>query len=173
MILHRRPGVTVHLRTIVEQELRRRGIAPTNESLRAEATRLRDEEGPAAIARRALAQVRGSLERSPVVVIDSIKSLEEVQAFRAGLPDRLVVLAVVAPPDLRFTRLSSRGLAWDMRDRAAFDWRDNVESSWGVAAAVAAADYTIRNDRTRAELERAVDEFLAWLDRGGRPAART
>ncbi|HZY70660.1 MAG TPA: hypothetical protein VFF67_06770 [Thermoplasmata archaeon] len=169
MLLSRRPGVTVHLRTIVEEELRRQGRAATNESLRAEATRLRAEEGPDAIAKRALPQVRAGVEHYPVVVIDSIKSIDEVRAFRAGLPDRLVVLAVVASPDVRFARLASRGLPWDMRDRSAFDWRDRVEASWGAADAVAAADYTIRNDATRHDLELRVDEFLAWLDRGTPP----
>ncbi|MCI4350211.1 MAG: hypothetical protein L3K15_01685 [Thermoplasmata archaeon] len=164
LILALRPGTTIHLRTIVEEELAKQGRPVTNHSLREEATRLRELEGPAALARRAAPKVLAALERYPTIVIDSIKSADETRVFRATLPGRVVVLAVVARPELRFHRLAARGLPWDMSDRASFDWRDQVESGWGTADAVAQADYTILNEGTRDELAEKVRRFVQWVD---------
>jgi dephospho-CoA kinase len=168
LILAHRSGTTIHLRTIVEEELAKHGQPVTNHSLREEATRLRELEGPAALARRASPKVLDALRRSSTIVIDSIKSADETRVFRAAVPARFVVLAVVARPELRFHRLAARGLPWDMSDRASFDWRDQVESGWGTADAVAEADYTIVNEGSRDELAEKVREFLVWLDRSQR-----
>jgi dephospho-CoA kinase len=165
LILAHRSGTTIHLRTIVEEELAKQGRPVTNHSLREEATRLRELEGPAALARRAAPKVLEALDRFPTVVIDSIKSAEETTVFRATVPGRFIVLAVIARPELRFHRLAARGLPWDMSDRASFDWRDQVESGWGTDDAVAQADYTIVNEGTRDELAEKVRGFLDWLDR--------
>ena len=164
LLLRIRPAETVHLRTIVEGELQQRGLPVTNRTLREEATRLRAEHGPDALAVRALPHVRAALDRSPMVIVDSIKSGAEIATFRTSVRDRFVVLAVVANPDLRFARLARRGLPWDMKDRASFDWRDEVELNWGAAEAVREADYTIVNEGTRQDLGKKVRQFLAWLD---------
>jgi dephospho-CoA kinase len=169
ILLTLRPGETVHLRTIVEEELRGRGLPVTNRTLREEATRMREVQGPDALAERALPHVRAALERSPMVIVDSIKSMAEVVCFRAAIPQRFVVLAVEAAADLRFARLAARGLPWDMKDRASFDWRDKMESGWGTAEAVKGADYTIVNGGTRNDLARKVREFVQWLDKTARP----
>ncbi|MCI4319370.1 MAG: hypothetical protein L3K23_04455 [Thermoplasmata archaeon] len=165
LLAHRR-GTTIHLRTIVEEELARAGRPVTNQSLREEATRLRELEGPAALARRASPKVLAALDAYATVVVDSIKSADETRVFRATVPARFVVLAVLARPELRFERLAARGLPWDMHDRASFDWRDQVESGWGTGDAVAQADYRIVNEGSREELAAKVQAFLAWLDRG-------
>jgi dephospho-CoA kinase len=164
LLAHRR-GTTIHLRTIVEEELARAGRPVTNQSLREEATRLRELEGPAALARRAAPKVLAALDDYATVVVDSIKSADETRVFRATIPARFVVLAVVARPGLRFERLAARGLPWDMHDRASFDWRDQVESGWGTGDAVAQADYEIVNEGSREELAEKVRAFLGWLDR--------
>ena len=165
LLAHRR-GITIHLRTIVEEELARAGRPVTNQSLREEATRLRELEGPAALATRASPKVLAALDTYSTVVVDSIKSADETRVFRATLPARVVVLAVLARPQLRFERLAARGLPWDMHDRASFDWRDQVESGWGTGDAVAQADYRIVNEGTREELAEKVRAFLVWLDDG-------
>ncbi|KSW12649.1 dephospho-CoA kinase [Pyrodictium occultum] len=134
---------------VVREEARRRGLEPTPSNLNMVARLLRKEEGPAAVALR----VAGRLERgsSPVVVVDGVRSLVEVEVFqRLG---RVITVAVHASPRTRFERLRRRGRPGDPGSWEEFRERDMTELSFSLGSVIALADYMLVN-------EGPVEEFL-------------
>ncbi len=156
-LLSRRGFNKVHLRPVIEDECRRRGLAITNESLRVVATKLREEYGGEVVISRALDSIRG-LAQQGHVVIDSLKSVEELKLLRKEWD--VLVVAVHASPSTRFKRLLSRGLEWDPKTREEMDWRDGVELGWGVGSVIALADVMIINESETQDFKQVVDSLL-------------
>lgn len=154
----------VHMRTVVEDELKRRNMLPTNTSLREVATSMRQELGEAIMAERSIPKVQHALKESDLVIINSVKAMAEADLYRKELGGRFVLLAVYASPRTRFERLSHRGLKWDMNDYGSLVWRDKKELEWGLGNAISLADYTIINEGTIEELGQSVERFIAFLD---------
>jgi ribosomal protein S18 acetylase RimI-like enzyme/dephospho-CoA kinase len=159
--IHERIGGTdVELRKIVEDDLRSTGTPLTNVTLRERSSELRAKYGPDIIARRSVDEVRRALGQNDVVVVDSMKSPEEVEYFRRELPARFILLSIEAATDTRFERLKSRGRPWDVSQPGEVTWRDGVESKWGMDRVVALAEYRIVNDGSIDGLTGQVEDFL-------------
>ncbi len=70
---------------IVREETLKRGLELTKENVAKVSIRLRQELGQNAVAKLAVEKVRALLKGSQVVVIDGVRSLDEVGTFRGGL----------------------------------------------------------------------------------------
>jgi len=101
---------------------------------------LRKELGKAAIARLAV----DKLKNTPKIVIDGIRSYEEVKEFSRYYDCYLV--AIHSSPDERFKRLLKRGREDDPELYDEFLERDIRELSFGLGDAIALADKIIIND---------------------------
>ncbi len=166
-------GGMVHMRDVVEEEIRKRGMPITNESLREVATSMRKELGYDIMAKRSIPHVKKALERHSLVIINSIKDMEETELYEKELKENILLLAVYASPRTRFERLSRRGLKWDMKDYKSFVWRDMKELGWGLGSAISLADYTIINEGSMKDLKESVSRFLdfvknTWLSYAGK-----
>lgn len=139
-----------------------RELEPTHENLGSVAEDVRREEGPSAVARRCAEKLKGGEEK---LVVDGIRSLEEVEAFREAFMDAALV-AAHASPWTRFQRLRDRERGDRPRDRQAFHLRDRRELRFGLGSAVAMADYMIVNEGSLHDLERSFKDLLERLERG-------
>lgn len=149
------------MRHVVEDELRKKGIEPTNTTLREYATDLRKKFGYTVVAERSLAKLRKMT--SPVVILDGVRGDMEVEFFRKQDDVEFVLIAAIASPETRFGRLKERGLEWDMKTKEEFDYRDNKELSWGLGKAIEMADHKIENEGTKEEFKKKIDDVIAEL----------
>lgn len=121
-----------------------RGLEPTPEVLGSIARGIREELGDTAVAVKCVERLRDVEE--PVVVIDGIRSLEEVDVFRESFEGLLV--AVHASPGIRYERLRGRGRSDDPHDFSTFRERDLRELGFSLGWAISLADHMIVNEGT-------------------------
>lgn len=131
---------------VVREETAERGLDPA-EHHGAVAAKLRDEEGPAAIAERTLPRIRAALNDADVetVVVDGIRSGAEVECFEAAFGDAFRLVCIDAPFEERAQRLGARGRDATDTDGEALRQRDARERGFGMEAAMERADVTIVN----------------------------
>ena len=142
---------------VVREEAKRRRMEPTPENLGLIMLKIREEEGPAVVAKRCLPKIKKAEEK--VVVIDGIRSLQEVEEFKRHFPN-FTLIGIQASPETRFQRLFKRRRSDDPRTWETFIERDTRELSVGLGDVIATADHIIVNEGTKDQLERNVHEVL-------------
>jgi dephospho-CoA kinase len=146
---------------VIREETKRRGLEPDAKNMGEVMKRLRAERGEAAVAELCLeAMRRTGAER---FVVDGIRSMSEVEAFRKAA--RVMLVAVLASPVRRFSFLKGRGRSDDPHSHDMFLDRDERELDVGIGEAIALADEVVSNERTTperlaADLARAVDRWV-------------
>ena len=132
---------------VVREETRRRGL-PEDAKHTGEVMReLRKQHGEAAIAELCLKFIKKSgFEK---VVVDGIRSVAEVEAFRKSAD--VLMIAVQASETRRFGFLKERGRTDDPDSYAMFHRRDERELEIGIGEAIALADEVISNEHSSTE----------------------
>jgi dephospho-CoA kinase len=141
----------------VRAEAKKRGLTPTPENVGKVMLQIRAEEGLEVLARRCVPKIKA--EKSPVVVIDGIRSMHEVQEYRKEFPN-MRVMAVHASPRTRFRRLTKRGRSDDPQDWATFTERDQRELGVGLGNVVATADLMVINEGTIEDFRKRLRHLL-------------
>ncbi|MBN2112110.1 AAA family ATPase [Candidatus Woesearchaeota archaeon] len=146
------------MRHVVEDDLRAKGVEPTNTSLREYATKLRKEHGLDIVAKRSLEIVRKMGVH--VVVLDGIRGDAEIHFLKSQPDIDFILIAAIASKETRFERLKQRGLEWDMKTKEEFEYREKKELGWGLGAAIELADYKIENEGTVEEFRKNIEKVL-------------
>ena len=155
----------IHLRPVIEEECRRRGLPINNKTLREVATDLRERYGRDVVIRRAIPQIDEAYRKGPVGV-DSLKSPEEVSYLRKKGYE-VALIAIHASPTTRFERIKERGLQWDPKELEEFNWRDQMELNWGLGNLIAQADTMLVNEFSPEALVRTVRQLLSLIKKIG------
>ena len=114
----------------------------------------RERHGYNIWAKRALERMSGN-----IYLIDGCRSMDEVMAYRS-LSDDVNIVAIHAPPKIRYDRLVKRQRDDAPRNVEEFDARDSREMGWGLADVIALSDHLIVNDGS---LEKFREEASAYL----------
>ena len=141
---------------VVVDEVRRRGweLNPLNERVVRE--ELRAAHGMSAMAVISLPKLRKALRSHSHIVIDGLYSFSEYKLLNERLGAPLVLVAIVAPRNLRYQRLAARSLRPLTQSEARE--RDTLEiERLEKGGPIAMADYTLLNDG-------APDDMLGKLD---------
>jgi len=141
----------------VREETRRRGLQQTPENIGKVMLQLREEEGPAAVAKRCIPKIENM--QSNIVFVDGIRSLSEVDEFKKRFRN-FTLIAVHSSPELRFQRLCKRKRSDDPQGWDVFNQRDLRELSVGLGNVIAVADYLIVNQGTYEEFKAQVRQIL-------------
>lgn len=128
---------------IVREETKRRGLELTSENAGTVMLDLRQKEGPDVIAKRCLPKIAAT--NTPRILIDGIRSLDEVTEFQKHYP-KLAFIAIHASPQTRFNRLYKRGRPDDAKNWQTFHERDTRELTVGLGNAIAMAENMITNE---------------------------
>jgi dephospho-CoA kinase len=145
---------------VIRQECRDRGLDPKTHHGEI-AQKLREENGPAAIAERSLPMIENSLEGNDTVLVDGLRSGVELDAFRERFGDDFFLVSIEAPFEVRKDRLESRG-----RDASAeeggesLEERDERELGFGMGEVMERADATIDNTDTLAAYRERIETLL-------------
>ncbi len=129
---------------VIRQACRDRGLDP-EEHHGEVAKRLREEEGPAAIAERTLPPVREHSQNSDTVLIDGVRSDVEVDRFQDAF-EEFTLVSIEAPFEARARRLRGRARDRTDEDEAELRRREERELAFGMGEAMERADVTIEND---------------------------
>jgi dephospho-CoA kinase len=141
----------------VRAEAERKGLPPTPENLGKTMLKLRAEEGSGVLAKRCLPKIEAL--NSKIVVVDGIRSLDEVAEYKKEHPD-LKIIAVHASPETRFERLVRRNRSDDPEDWKVFNERDQRELSVGLGNVIAAADIMVVNEGKKEAFKQKLRKIL-------------
>ncbi len=145
-----RLGRRVYLGDAVLHEIKRRALVRTPEVERLIRLELRASRGPSALADLQASHIAELIRSGESVLVDAIFKEEEYTALQRCGQDRSVLIAIDASFEIRAERLSDRP------DRAytpaELKQRDETEKGQlGTLSVLAAAQYTISNERSLSE----------------------
>jgi len=160
----------------IKEEARSRGIPEavfTRELLSDVVTQMRAAEGPAVLARRIVARIRGLAQQQcpELFVVEAVRHVDEIALLRESFGSRFVVLGVTADPDVIADRLLARRRPDESRE--AMQGRENARAmilrelrgeaaarGVNVGACLEQADALIENNGTLESLRQAVMKAL-------------
>ena len=123
---------------------------------------LRKEFGMGVAADRIMPRVEAAVQRGESVVIESLYSWSEYRKTKERFGNQFKVLAIYAPPKLRYERLGgrlSRPISEDAARSRDYAEIENIEK----AGPIAMADWTIQNIGTKEEFYSATDSLIDSL----------
>jgi dephospho-CoA kinase len=145
---------------VIREACRDRGLDPAEHHGRI-AQALREEDGPTAIADASLPHIEAALEDDDTVLVDGIRSDDEVEVFRERFAEAFVLVSIEAPFEVRQRRLGERGRDEVDGDRERLAARDERELGFGLGDAMERADVTIDNTGSLDAYRERVREVLS------------
>ena len=151
---------------VIREELQRRNLPVTDEHAGRVANELRASEGLDAIAKRCIPRIhdlleeRGDEAEPKLMVVDGIRGVAEVEAFKRAFGSKFVLVLIEAPLSLRYSRIKNRGRGDDSLALEEFQAREARENRWGMARAMKQADCIIRNEGSLRVFKEQIQELL-------------
>lgn len=130
---------------VVREQTRLRGLEPTPQNIGKVMLELRAKEGQYVIAKKCIPKIEE--QNSYSVLIDGLRSLFEADIFKEHF-DSFTLVAVHAPPNIRFERLKARGRSDDPPNYEVFRERDMRELGVGLGNVIAMAEKILVNDNS-------------------------
>jgi len=146
---------------VTDEEIKRRGLELNEKNERYIRELLREEHGMAAYAKLNLPEINSALKHRDVV-IDGLYSWEEYTLLKDYYGEDLHLVAVWAPPGMRYRRLMRRSVRPLTREEAAGRDRAEMEKS-NKGGPIAMADFTIINESNVENLKREVERIISEL----------
>lgn len=149
---------------IVIDEVNKRKLEINEANERLVREELRKEHGMAVMAKLNIPKISRLLKTSNVVA-DGLYSFEEYKLLKQKFKDSLIVIAVYAPPEIRYKRLETRTTNRSIKRSDAIS-RDYAEiENLNKGGPIAMADATILNTGSRAQLKAQVRKIIDKLQK--------
>jgi dephospho-CoA kinase len=146
---------------VIRQETRNRGLELTPQNVGKVMLELRQEKGNYVIAQQCVPKIRG--QNNPKVLIDGLRSLYEAEIFKENFL-KFSLIAVHAPPEIRFQRLANRRRSDDTSEWQVFYERDIRELNVGLGNVIAMADEVIINNNSVEHVKAKIKKSLARIE---------
>jgi dephospho-CoA kinase len=160
-IFERNGFTRIRFGDLTDEEMKKRGLEPSEENERRVRELLRKEQGMAAYARLNLPRIEQALKSSDVV-IDGLYSWEEYTYLKKRYGEDLYLVAVWSSPRTRYARLSNRSSRRLSLKEAISRDRAELENS-NKGGPIAVADFTIINESTLDDLKKEAKRVIAAL----------
>ena len=147
----------------VYEELLRQNLERNEKNERAVREQLRRDFGASVMADRSLERIEQELAAGKKIVVESLYSWAEYKTMKEKFGERFFVLAIYAPPDIRYQRLGARPARPLSPEIAASRDYAEIEPPVEKAGPIAMADWTIANIYPHDEFINAVDVLIADL----------
>ena len=154
-------GVVV-MGDVVREETEKRGLELNPKNIGKVMLELRKNGGASVVADKCIPKIER--KRSGKVIVDGIRSLSEVEAFRKHFP-RFSLIAVHASAEARFNRLYRRRRSDDPDGWEVFNERDMRELGVGLGNAIAMAEHVIVNEGNRDAAKARAKKVLWRIER--------
>jgi dephospho-CoA kinase len=142
---------------IIREETAKRGLELNPKNVGAVMLELRAKHGNNVIAEKCIPKIEQ--KESQIVVVEGIRSLHEVEVFRAHFA-KFTLMSIHSSPETRFKRLFNRGRSDDPKNWKVFHERDMRELGVGIGNAIATAQIMIINEDTQEAVKAEVKEAL-------------
>jgi dephospho-CoA kinase len=146
---------------VVRQEAEKKNLQPNPENIGKIMLELREKEGKAVIAKRCIQKIEEAKKHK--VVVDGIRSLDEVDEFKKRFP-KFSLIAICSSPETRFQRLYRRRRSDDAEGWDVFHERDMRELGVGLGNVIAMADYTVVNEEVLEVVRNRVKHVLRKVE---------
>lgn len=140
----------------VRNEARKRGLELNDENVGKIADEMRKKYGMDIWAKKCIEK----LSSEKIIVIDGIRNIEEVEAFRKRIKN-FILVAIHASPKTRYERLMKREREDDSKNVEELKEREKRELSWGLGDVIAMADIVLINEGDLEEFREKVREILS------------
>ncbi len=155
----------IRLGQLTMDEIKKRGLEPTEKNEKMIRESLRKQHGMAAYALLNFPKIDTLLKKGNVIV-DGLYSWEEYLEFKKKYPD-VAVIAIYASPKARYARLEGRKLESEDKDmknrqleKEAASERDTAEiENLNKGGPIAVADFTVVNEGALNEMHKKLDEI--------------
>ena len=144
----------------VYEELDQQGLERTEQNERTVREALRRDHGLGVMAERSLPKIEEAMKAGGAVVIESLYSWSEYKIMKERFGVQFNVLAIYAPPALRYARLATRLVRPLSPDLAASRDYAEIEPPVEKAGPIAMADRTIQNLGAHEDFLHTVDIFI-------------
>jgi dephospho-CoA kinase len=151
---------SIHLGDFIWDWLSRRGIKPTEEAGTMAALYMWAEYGDIPLAKWAFYRIKQS--KAKIILLDSLRTVEEARFFQVKFGNSFHVIAVLAAPAARLNR-SERRARFGAISKLEFRIRDREELRLGVGDLIASANHYIDANKTLREMEKQVDVLIKLL----------
>lgn len=145
----------VRMGDLVWDETKRQGKPLNDKNVGSVANNMRKKNGMDIWAKRTVEKIH-SLKKSPHLVIDGVRNMEEIEYFKKDLGLDFFVVAIDAPDELRRKRAIARGRTDDSKDLKDLEERDKREIIWGLQKVIADADIIIQNNGSLEQFQKQV-----------------
>ena len=146
---------------VIREETVKRGLELTPQNVGKVMLQLRADGGVTVVAQKCIPKIEA--QASSKVLVDGLRSLYEVEAFKAHFA-KFSLVAVHASPETRFNRLFNRRRSDDPSGWEVFRDRDMRELSVGLGNVIAMAEQMIVNDNSVEEIKPKVVEALRRIE---------
>ena len=151
---------TIVMGDVIRQTCIDRGLEINSENVGTVMVKIREEEGMNIVAKRTLPKL-SEIEKS-VVIIDGLRSFEEVELFRKHL-NKFFIVAIHASPRTRYARIRKRSRFDDSKNLKVIQERDFREINAGIAKIIALADVMFVNEGRIKPLKRRISKILRLI----------
>ena len=145
----------IRMGDLVWEETKRQGKPLNDKNVGSVANSMRKEYGMDIWAKRTVEKIH-SLKKSPHLVIDGVRNMEEIEYFKKNLGLDFFVIAIDAPDELRRKRAIARGRTDDSKDLKELEERDKREIHWGLQKVITDADIIIPNNGSLDQFQKQV-----------------
>lgn len=128
---------------VIREETKKRGLDPTPHNVGKVMLNLRAEGGNYVVAKKCIPKIEQ--EKNDRILVDGLRSLYEADIFKEHF-STFTLVAVHAPPQIRFNRLKLRNRSDDPQNWEVFHERDMRELGVGLGNVIAMAEMILIND---------------------------
>jgi dephospho-CoA kinase len=146
---------------VIREQTRLKGLEPTPTNIGKVMLELRAQEGQYVIAKKCIPKIEG--QKSDRVLIDGLRSLFEANIFKEHFAT-FTLVAVHAPPQVRFERLKVRGRSDDPPNYEVFLERDTREMGVGLGNVIAMSEKILVNDNSIEGFKAVVKENFSRIE---------
>jgi dephospho-CoA kinase len=146
---------------VVREEAEKQNLEPNPENIGKIMLELRRKEGNSVIAKRCVPRIEKTQKQR--VVVDGIRSLDEVEEFKTRYPS-FALLAISASPETRFSRLYRRRRSDDAADWKVFRERDLRELSVGLGNVIAMSEFMVVNEQALDVVKNRIRQVLKGVE---------
>lgn len=137
----------IRMGDIVWDEVKKRNLELTDKNVGFIANEMRLIKGKDIWAIKTIEKIK-IRDKSDIIIIDGVRSLEEINCFKKKLGDDFILIAIKSYDFLRYKRGLNRKREDDCCNTEKIIERDKREKNWGIESVIYSANFVVDNNGT-------------------------
>ena len=150
----------IRMGDLVWEEVNKRGLYFNDKNVGFVANQMRNDFGKNIWAIKTIERIKLNNNNIKKIVIDGIRSCDEVDYFKKKLGNDFLLIAINTPDNLRYKRGLKRNRKDDSNVLEKIKERDKREINWGIKNVLKCADIIVSNDKNLEDLKNKITEIF-------------